>query len=141
MNATEFRTMFPAFNQVEDDAIELWKEVADEHLKASWLLNGKKYEIAIKLMTAHLLHCNYGERGDSETFSNNGVGVVASASEGSVSVSFATPPTKNAWQHWLASSPYGLQLWALLKQLSASGFYVGGLPERRAVRKVGGVFV
>lgn len=139
MDATEFRKMFPAFKSVEDGTIELWKNVADEYLKASWMLNGKQFNTAIKLMTAHLIHCNCDVQGNGEEFSD--VGVVVSASEGSVSASFAAPPTKNAWQHWLASSPYGLQLWALLKQLSASGFYVGGLPERRAVRKVGGVFV
>lgn len=140
MNIAEFQQMFPQFENVDGSAVLLWSEVAKEHLTASWALNGSRYETALKLMTAHLIHCNVGNS-DGKDGTASGGGVVASASEGSVSVSFATPPTKNAWQHWLASSPYGLQLWALLKQLSASGFYVGGLPERRAVRKVGGVFV
>lgn len=143
MNITDFRTMFPVFDDLDDPTIELWAEVAEEHLKASWVLNGKRLEIAMRLMTAHLLHTNnvvINADGTAQQNSSSG-GIVASASEGSVSVSFATPPTKNAWQHWLAGSPYGLQLWALLKQWSAGGFYIGGLPERKAVRKVGGVFV
>ncbi|MDW0617876.1 DUF4054 domain-containing protein [Mannheimia haemolytica] len=139
MNITDFRTMYPIFEDLDDSMIELWAEVAEEHLKASWVLNGKRLDIAMKLMTAHLLHINVGTESDGGSAQNGGI--VASASEGSVSVSFATPPTKNAWQHWLAGSPYGLQLWALLKQWSAGGFYIGGLPERKAVRKVGGVFV
>lgn len=138
MNTIDFRTMFPVFDNLDDPIIELWAEVAGEHLKSSWVLNGKRFQLALNLMTAHLLHLSVGTEG-SGTAQNGGI--VASASEGSVSVSFATPPTKNAWQHWLASSPYGLQLWALLKQWSAAGFYIGGLPEREAVRKVGGVFV
>lgn len=145
MDATEFRKMFPAFEGLDGATIQLWAEVATEFLKSSWALSGKRYEIASKLMTAHLIHCNYQESdpylNQTSNSGGNSVGIVASASEGSVSVSFTTPPTKNAWQHWLASSPYGLQLWALLKQLSAGGFYLGGLPERQAVRKVGGVFV
>ncbi|AHG75432.1 Phage protein [Mannheimia varigena USDA-ARS-USMARC-1296] len=139
MNITDFRTMFPVFDDLDDPTIELWAEVAEEHLKASWVLNGKRLDIAMKLMTAHLLHINVGGESDGGSAQNSGI--VASASEGSVSVSFATPSTKNAWQHWLAGSPYGLQLWALLKQWSAAGFYIGGLPERKAVRKVGGVFL
>lgn len=139
MNITDFRKMYPIFEDLDDSMIELWAEVAEEHLKASWVLNGKRLDIAMKLMTAHLLHINVGAESDGGSAQNGGI--VASASEGSVSVSFATPPTKNAWQHWLAGSPYGLQLWALLKQWSAAGFYIGGLPERKAVRKVGGVFV
>lgn len=138
MNTIDFRTMFPVFDNLDDPIIELWAEVAGEHLKSSWVLNGKRFQLALNLMTAHLLHLSVGTEG-SGTAQNGGI--VASASEGSVSVSFATPPTKNAWQHWLAGSPYGLQLWALLKQWSAGGFYIGGLPERKAVRKVGGVFV
>lgn len=143
MNASEFRAMFPVFDELDGSTIQLWVEVAAEFLTSSWALNGKRYETALKLMTAHLIHCNH-KKDDPYLREGSGgseVGIVASASEGSVSVSFATPPTKNAWQHWLASSPYGLQLWALLKQISAGGFYVGGLPERKAVRKVGGVFV
>ncbi|EQA94848.1 hypothetical protein HPS_1652, partial [Glaesserella parasuis 29755] len=33
------------------------------------------------------------------------------------------------------------QLWALLQQLGTGGLFIGGLPERSAVRKVGGVFL
>ncbi|MGX2974486.1 DUF4054 domain-containing protein [Ursidibacter arcticus] len=139
MNTIDFRTMFPVFDNLDNPTIELWAEVAGEYLKSSWVLSGKRFQIALNLMTAHLLHLTVGSESDGGSAQNGGI--VASASEGSVSVSFATPPTKNAWQHWLASSPYGLQLWALLKQWSAGGFYIGGLPERKAVRKVGGVFV
>ncbi|MFY1028171.1 DUF4054 domain-containing protein [Actinobacillus seminis] len=142
MNATDFRKKFPVFNNVSDDVIELWKEVASEYLKPSFALNEKRFSIALDLMTAHLLHCNNYPQGVSENVgTTSATGLVTSASEGSVSVSFTPPPTKDAWDHWLALSPYGVQLWALLQQLAAGGLYIGGLPERKAVRKVGGVFV
>jgi hypothetical protein len=33
-----------------------------------------------------------------------------------------------------------LQLWALLQKVSAGGVYIGGSPERRGFRKIGGRF-
>jgi hypothetical protein len=50
------------------------------------------------------------------------------------------PPAANAWQYWLNTSPYGMQLLALLQAKGVGGLYVGGLPERDAFRKVYGVF-
>lgn len=146
MNTETFRTMFPAYadTQVYSDAmLEMWLDVAGSHLKTGWALSGKVYDQALMLMVAHLLYTNTKASGASGTAgSDSGVtGIVTSASEGSVSVSFATPTTKNAWEFWLASSPYGLQLWALLLQLGTGGKFIGGLPERSAVRKVGGVFL
>ncbi|OBX10408.1 hypothetical protein QV09_05510 [Gallibacterium salpingitidis] len=138
MDIAVFKKMFPVFNEIDDETITLWEDTANTFLKESWALSGKTFEHAQRLLTAHLLHlavkCNSGE-------SNSATGLVASATQGSVSVSFTTPTTSNGWQYWLSTSPYGLQLWALLKQLSASGFYIGGLPERRSVRKVGGVWL
>lgn len=138
MDFDAFRMMFPAFaddRKYPDEMLEMWSDASSFHLQQSWSLNGERFEYAQKLMMAHLVYTS--EKGSE----GNGSGMVASASEGSVSVSFSVPTTKNGWEFWLASSPYGLQLWALLKQLGAGGRFVGGLPERTAVRKVGGVFV
>ena len=57
-----------------------------------------------------------------------------------VTVTNMPPPVKNGWQFWLATTPYGMQLWALLKRMAGAGLYIGGLPERRAFRKVFGTF-
>jgi hypothetical protein len=70
----------------------------------------------------------------------NAPGVMTGATEGTVSVSLQAPPAKDAFSWWLATTPYGAQLRALLLARSAGGFYVGGLPERAAFRKVGGIF-
>lgn len=66
--------------------------------------------------------------------------MVNSATEGSVSVGMTPPPAKNMWQWWLATTPYGVQLMALLQSLTVGGFIVGGAPELGAFRRVGGVF-
>lgn len=139
MDIQVFRTQFPAFkdeNIFSDAFIKEWGKLAEHYLKESWALNGEVFKHALNLMSAHLIFIA------SKTMQNNATsGAIQSASEGSVSVSFSAPPTRNGWEFWLSSSPYGVQLWALLNQLSSGGVYVGGLPERKAVRKVGGVFL
>lgn len=143
MNLAMFRSMFPAFENLDDGTILIWSDIAGSFLQESWVLSGKQFVYAKNMLIAHLIYLAEQTNANSASGSNGGgaVGVVSSATEGSVSVSFSMPQTKNAWQFWLASSPYGLQLWALLKQLSIGGFYIGGLPERKAVRKVGGVWL
>lgn len=141
MDIATFRKMFPAYSDSQtfsNEMIEMWLDVANVHLKKGWL-SGKTYDHAIMLMLAHLLHSV--AKTSSGNAESGPTGIVTSATEGSVSVSFATPTTKDAWEFWLASSPYGLQLWALLQQLGVVGLFIGGLPERSAVRKVGGVFL
>lgn len=91
-------------------------------------------EYALQSMLAHLLYIR------DQVNSGNNVGVVTQASEGDVSVSLATPAVDDEWHYWFNSSPYGRELVALLGVQSVGGFYVGGSPERRAFRKVGGMF-
>lgn len=139
MELATFRIMFPPFsdiNKYSDDMLTKWGDVASSYLRESWALNGRAFEHAHHLMVAHLLFSF--EKISSD---NTASGAVQSATEGSVSVSFAAPPSRNGWEFWLSGSPYGVQLWALLTSLSAGGLYIGGLPERKAVRKVGGVFL
>ena len=66
--------------------------------------------------------------------------IITSASEGSVSVSMQPPPGSSAFGYWLSSTPYGLQLRALLRAVAGPGMYIGGSCERAAFRKAGGVF-
>lgn len=141
MDTAAFRAMFPA---LADDAVYsnamllLWWDAAALHLSEGWMLSGATYDLARKLLTAHLVHLAHGIASSGSVGTSGGA--VQSASEGSVSVSFTTPPTKTAWQFWLSSSPYGLQLWAMLTIAGSGGVYIGGLPEREAFRKVGGVW-
>jgi len=91
-------------------------------------------EYALQSMLAHLLYIR------DQVNSGNNVGIITQASEGEVSVSLATPVVDDEWHYWFNSSPFGRELIALLDVQSVGGFYVGGNPERRAFRKVGGMF-
>ncbi len=98
------------------------------------LPEGSRFNVLL-WMTAHLVWSDYLIRQGQTT-----AGMVTGATVSKVSVSITPPPSASAWQFWLSTSPYGLQLWAFLNIKSAGGAYVGGLPERTAFRKVGGVF-
>ena len=97
-------------------------------------LAGDTMVYALNLMTAHIAKSN--------ALLSQGVNnvVVTGSTEGSVSVSLAPPPAKDAFQFWLATTSYGLMLRALLKAKSMVLQYAGGSVERAAFRKAGGVF-
>jgi hypothetical protein len=137
-----FRQLYPAFSNAT--------VFPDAYLNAQWtaagvylgkydgpLLAGDELQLALNLMTAHLTQTNVIITGGGET---PNVGVLQSATVDKVSVSMTPPPVSSGWRYWLASTPYGLQLWALLSRASAGGLYIGGSTERRGYRKAGGRF-
>lgn len=142
-----FRLAFPAF---ADDTV-----YPDARLDVVWglavgylgdadgcLLKGAAKQSALMFLTAHLLYLSSLTQPGGSGGSTGGAsgGVLTGATVDKVQVQFAPPPFKDGWEWWLAQSPYGAELWALLKMKSAGGFYVGGLPERNAFRRVGGGF-
>lgn len=138
LSLDEFRGRFPAMlDSVVFPDVQIraqWK-MASCFISQGRSLKGECLENALYLMTAHLLWSGW-MISQGQTSAN----IVTGATISKVSVSMQPPPAKSAWQFWLASTPYGLQLWALLNIKAAGGAYVGGLPERTAFRKVGGVF-
>lgn len=142
LDLVTFRLLYPAFANVTT--------YPDAYIQAQWdaatayigeydgcLLADKRLQLALNLMTAHLMHVNVllAQSGVAAT-----IGVPISATVDKVTVSNMPPPATDGWKFWLATSPYGLQLWALLSAASAGGVYIGGSPERRGFRKVGGRF-
>lgn len=100
-----------------------------------WALSGARLLLALNLLTAHLMQL------EQEVIAGNtGAGITTSATVDKVTVALQAPPVKTGWQHWLAQTAYGLQLWSLLSIASAGGFYVGGALERQGFRKGGGGF-
>ena len=139
LDITAFRATFPAFadaTKYPDAAITNWWTMGTNYIYDydNSLIDGNKLQLALNLMTAHL--------GQSFTMiaNNQTPGIITGAGEGSVNVSMIPPPVKSAWQYWLATTPYGVQLWALLKSLIVGGFTIGGLPEGGGFRRVYGVF-
>jgi hypothetical protein len=134
-----FRLQFPAFaNPIT---------FPDARLQSDWnmavcyinpndfcYLKGDCLQLALNQMTAHLAESSVliGE--------GQNPGFIQAASIDKVSVTLQAPPDKSQWGTWLASTPYGQQLWALLQAKSVGGYYVGGVPETSAFRRVGGIY-
>jgi len=138
LDIDSFRANFPAY---ADEAI-----YTDMRLLAQYE-HGKCYiadndctlaeqcrEYALQLVLAHLLSIQ-----DSIT-AGRPTQIVTSATEGSVSVSLSEPPNSGTFSYWLNTTPYGVQVLAMLSVASAGGFSVGGSNERRGFRKIDGGF-
>jgi hypothetical protein len=136
---SDFRAQFPEFSNVTtypDATITNYWNMAGQYMSPDdgQAMAGTQLLFALYLMTAHLAK--------SFTMLNAGQTsvVVTGSSEGSVSVSLTPPPAKNAYQYWLSTTGYGIQLRALLSIAGASVAYIGGSLERASFRKAGGVF-
>ncbi|CAH0447385.1 hypothetical protein LMG10661_03451 [Ralstonia syzygii subsp. syzygii] len=134
-----FRSAFPAF--ASETAYP------DTLLSATWdagtcyvspenygYLQGDCRARALNLMTAHLIALADIVKGGQTP------GMVSAATIDKVQVTLTPPPVKSQWQWWLSLTPYGQQLLALLSSAAAGGFYISGLPEGSAFRRVGGIY-
>lgn len=126
-----FRALYPQFADLSDAQILATAEQAECFLAGGGCACTDQ---RLQLMVAHLL--TLGRQAQA----GGVVAQVTGASVDKVSVSIAAAPSRDAWGYWLALTPYGLQLMALLKVCSAGGLFVGGRSERAAFRSVGGVF-
>lgn len=139
LDIAQFRLLFPAFasdTAYPDATLETFWAASVAYLGDydNCLLSGAARQQALYLLMAHLLAL-----GDMATRGQT-PGFVVMSKIDKISVQLAQPPAKNAWSFWLMTTPYGMQLWALLDVQAAGGFYVGGMPERSAFRQVGGGF-
>lgn len=139
LDLTAWRAAFPAFSDVTkypDATVQMWWVMATAYINDydSCLISGTILQTALNLMTAHLAQ--------SFTMISNGqvTAPVTGATEGSVAVTLQAPPSKNGWQFWLSTTPYGLQLWALLSSLLVGGLTIGGAPESSSFRRAYGIF-
>lgn len=140
LDPAAFRLAFPAFADVAaypDARLNVTFGLATGYLGSAdgLLLSGTPLQAALEFLTAHLLALN-----DMAAQGATVPGPVTGSTVDKVSVQVAPPPFKSGWQWWLSQTPYGAQLWGLLTVKSAGGFYVGGMPERAAFRRVGGGF-
>lgn len=139
-DVTAFRELFPAFADptIFPDSLlqQNWNSgnsyIANNNYGSALINADKLY--ALDLITAHLTQLGI------TIAAGQTPGLVQNASVGQVSVGLTPPPLKNQFQWWLSTTPYGQELLALLQIKASGGFYVGGLPERSAIRKVYGTF-
>lgn len=142
LDLTVFRALFPQFANVTtfpDAAIQMQFDMATGYVSADTYgdMAASARTNALYLMTAHLLALGVIIATGNYT---GQPGIVTSSSVGDVSVSLQPPPVRGQWRYWFNLTPYGAQLIALLEAQSVGGFFVGGLPERAAFRKVAGIF-
>lgn len=136
-----FRRDFPEFAddvKYPDETLQAYFNTATCYISANDCgpLTGDCRLLALNAMTAHLCKVS------AMAVSGQTPGVVSSSTVGSVSVSLSPPPFgTDQWSWWLSTTPYGLQLQALLSGASVGGFIVGGSAERSAFRSLGGQFL
>jgi len=141
LDITAFKALFPQFATTADPLVTAQWGMATAYISADTYgdmpVAARTY--CLQLMTAHLLAIGIVIlNGGSYTGTP---GIVTQSKVGDVSVTLAPPPYGTSqWRYWLSLTPYGLQLSALLDAQSVGGFYVGGLPERAAFRKVAGIW-
>ena len=138
LDIAKFRAAFPQFADATvypDPMLNTWWAFANCEIVESCLLHGDCLENALMLCLAHILMLMHNAaRGKV------GTGAITSAVIDKVQVGFQAPPFTSGWGYWLGLSPYGIALKAMLSIKAAGGFYIGGMPESRAIRRVGGRF-
>jgi len=136
-----FRSQFPQFaddTKYPDATLSGYFAMATAYVNANdgCSLNGDRLQLALNLMTAHLV-VTFGLA--AQTGGTN-VGVITASTIDGVSITRQVPQSQTAWASFLAPTTYGAQLSALLRIAGAGGLLVGGSCERSAFRGAGGRF-
>ena len=133
LDIAAFRAAFPAFSDTTayPDAMLNGKMlIAQCYIEDNDLtFKADCRQYAYQLMIAHLLTIgNLIAAGQSGR-------MISSAGEGPVNVSFSEPPTASNLSYWLMTTPYGVELSALLSA-NAVGDYYGGDLSRAGFRRI-----
>ncbi len=132
-DASVFRAQFPPYADqlaFPNALLQMYWTNATAYINDCYSkLRKNQLSLALNLMTAHLAYLNVIANAGQNT------GLVQGATIDKVSVTLTPPPEVNEWQWWLAQSPYGQQLLALLQVASVGGFFFGGWPTAYALRR------
>lgn len=136
-NDTNFRALFPAFANIDAGTLSAWWSMGAAYISTNnggTIFTPAQAQLANDLMCAHLAYSfDLISQGTATV-------LVAGSTEGSVTVTLTPPPVKSAFGYWLATTPYGTQLRALLRAVAGVGLFVGGSYDRASFRKAGGGF-
>jgi len=125
LDIPRFRAMLPGFSNVDNALLPFLFDQATDYLDNtdfSLVIDSVKRERLLYLLMAHIAHLRYG---DSKGNGGSGmVGRIASASEGSVSVSSDMGPTEFRYA-WYTQSPYGMDYWQATKVYRMANYYPG----------------
>lgn len=113
---SEFLETYPNFEAVPAPLLEGTFNIAAIYCRndgTSPITKVAVQTMLLYMLTAHLLQVTFGPNGEGAVAGGNGatglVGRIASASEGSVSVSADYPSTPN--NAWFLQTPYGANFW------------------------------
>ena len=109
-----FRAVFPSFKETATASIAIYLKMAEERISCACF--GKDTQYARQLWAAHMMTIN-GAAGSSESSAAGGFsGAVASKSVGSMSISYDTGGTAETDAGFYNLTPYGKQLFHLMRQ-------------------------
>lgn len=141
---SDFRNTYKAFGNQEcftDSVLQGYWNTAAQYLTpelnaACGVWTPGQQALGCNLMTAHICAIFTALQ------SGQPLQMVTDARIDKIAITVKPPPVQEGsqFQYWLGTSPYGVALLALLETATVGGWYVGGLPERDAFRRVGGGF-
>ncbi|HEJ7052523.1 TPA: DUF4054 domain-containing protein [Serratia marcescens] len=125
LDIASFRAMYPEFYNVTDAILPFLFDQSTDYLNNtdySLVDDVVKRERLLYTLMAHLAYVRYGDnrkRGGSGM-----VGRIASATQGSVSVSSDLGPIEFRYA-WYTQSPYGMDFWQATKVYRMANYYPG----------------
>lgn len=125
LDIASFRAMYPEFSNVSDAILPFLFDQSTDYLNNtdySLVDDVVKRERLLYMLMAHLAYVRYGDnrkRGGSGM-----VGRIASATQGSVSVSSDLGPIEFRYA-WYTQSPYGMDFWQATKVYRMANYYPG----------------
>lgn len=125
LDIASFRAMYPEFSNVPDATLPFLFDQSTDYLNNtdySLVDDVVKRERLLYILMAHLAYVRYGDnrkRGGSGM-----VGRIASATQGSVSVSSDLGPIEFRYA-WYTQSPYGMDFWQATKVYRMANYYPG----------------
>ncbi|HAT3815142.1 DUF4054 domain-containing protein [Salmonella enterica subsp. enterica serovar Goldcoast] len=125
LDIPKFRAMFPEYSNVPDVQLPFLFDQSTDYLnnsEYSLVEDAIKRERLLYLLMAHLAYMRFGD-----VNGNGGTGMVgrlASASEGSVSVSSDAGPIEFRYM-WYTQSQHGMDFWQATKVYRMANYYPG----------------
>jgi hypothetical protein len=143
-----FRAQFPEFGDTTKyppALLSMYWGMASNFIDAGAspcaILSGSALPYALNCMTAQLLVLAAQQAAAIAAGQATSGGIEVSATVDKVSVDMMAPPVADMWEYWLALTPYGQQLLALLKTLAVGGISIGGMNESGSFRRSNGMFL
>ncbi len=136
-NYASFIALFPAFSDPalypEATLQQYWNAAVNYISPCANFgdVQGCARQLALNLMTAHLAYLASLIAAGTVPY------LMRDATIDKVHVGLEPPPLANQWTWWLNTSPYGMQLAALLAVNTVGGNYIGGQPVLSGFRSNG----